>query len=67
MDCPIIFSNENNLFFYFTLPYLFSNKFKTKFKEDAGAKLNAAQTRDTAKVATMDQYRFISNELILLS
>jgi hypothetical protein len=51
------------IFYILVLPdyFVFSNKFKTKFKEDLGAKLGSPKARDT-KVATMDQYRFISIE-----
>jgi hypothetical protein len=52
-------------FLYFSINdyFVFSNKFKTRNpKEDFGAKLRAPKARDTAKVATMDQYRFISIE-----
>jgi hypothetical protein len=61
---PLYRPNENNLFLYFSITdYLFSqiNSKQEIPKEDFGAKL-AALARDTAKVATMDQYRFISIE-----
>jgi hypothetical protein len=60
----LYFSNENNLFFIFlVLPTILFSKFKTRnSKGRPGAKLSGPKARDTAKVATMDQYRFISIE-----
>jgi hypothetical protein len=53
------------IFFYIlVLPTILFSQINSKQeipKEDFGAKL-AALARDTAKVATMDQYRFISIE-----